>query len=71
LEGNGRGLTVRYYPEIRLEGLRKRKKSGQQGSRPRFEHGIYRIRSRSVNHDVRSKLKKRTESERGRATNVS
>jgi hypothetical protein len=49
-EGSGRGLTY----EIYLERLRKTKKpqSGQSVSRPRFESGTFRIRSRSANHST-------------------
>jgi hypothetical protein len=43
LAGSGRGVTLRYYPGIRLEGLRKTAKNRSPG--PRFEPGTYRIRS--------------------------
>jgi hypothetical protein len=47
---------LRYCPGIRLQGLRKTMKDLNQESRspgPRFEPGIFRIRSGSANHDVR------------------
>jgi hypothetical protein len=48
---SGRGVILRYYPGIRLEGLRKITKNLSQASRspgPRFEAGTSRIRSRGV-----------------------
>jgi hypothetical protein len=42
--GSGRGLIVRYYPGIRLEGLRKMTKNLNQNSRspgPRIERGTW------------------------------
>jgi hypothetical protein len=53
MEDSGRGVILGYYPGIRLDGLgktTKNLKSGQPESGPRFEPGISRIRSRSVNH---------------------
>jgi hypothetical protein len=55
LVGRGRGLILRYYPGIRLEGPRKTTKNLNQDSRSsgtRFETGTFRIRSRSVNHST-------------------
>jgi hypothetical protein len=52
LVGSGHGLILRYYPGIRLEGLRKSTKNFHQDSwslRPRIEPGTSRIQSRSVN----------------------
>jgi hypothetical protein len=34
LEGGGRGIILRYYPSIRLEGLRKTTRHLSQDSRP-------------------------------------
>jgi hypothetical protein len=55
LAGSGHDLTLKYYPSIHLEGLRKTTRNRNQDSRstgPRFEHRTYRIRSRSVNHST-------------------
>jgi hypothetical protein len=55
LVGSGHGLTLRYYPSIHLEGLRKTTKILNQDSwlpGPRFEHRTSRIRSRSVSHST-------------------
>jgi hypothetical protein len=55
LVGSGRGLILRYYPGIRLEGLRKfTKLLGQDSRSPEstFEPRTSRIRSRSVNHST-------------------
>jgi hypothetical protein len=50
MEGSVRGRILRYYPGIRLGGLKKatKKMSGQPVSGLRFEPLICRIRSRSV-----------------------
>jgi hypothetical protein len=52
---SGSGLMLRYYPGIRLEGLRKTTKILTLDRRlpgPRIETGTPRIRSRSVNHST-------------------
>jgi hypothetical protein len=46
LVGSGRGIILRYYPGIRLDGLRKTTPLPRQ----RFERGTSRIGSKSVNH---------------------
>jgi hypothetical protein len=46
LEGSGCGLIFRYYPSICLEGLRQTTRNFS----PRFQPGIFRIWSTSVNH---------------------
>jgi hypothetical protein len=57
-KGFGRGsrdLILRYYPGIRLEGLRKTTKTLNPDSRsrgPRYEFLTSRIRKRSVNHST-------------------
>jgi hypothetical protein len=59
LEGSCRGLVLRNYPVIRLEGLRKVSKKSQSGfqvSGPGLVPGTYRIRSRNVNHSKWSYL---------------
>jgi hypothetical protein len=53
LVGSGHDLILRYYPGIRLEGLKKTTKNLNQDSRwpeSRFEPGTYGIRSSSVNY---------------------
>jgi hypothetical protein len=53
--GSGHGLILRYYPGIRLAGLRKITKTLNYDSlypEPRIEPGISRIRSMSVNHSI-------------------
>jgi hypothetical protein len=53
--GRGRGPILRYYPSILLEVMRKAKKNLIHDCRspgPRFEHGISRIRSSSVNRST-------------------
>jgi hypothetical protein len=55
LVGSGRGLTLRYYTGMRMEGLRKTTKDLNQYSRspgPRIEPGTSLIRSSSVNHSI-------------------
>jgi hypothetical protein len=55
LAGSGRGLILRYYPGICLEGLRRTTKDLNQDSRspgPRFEPGTSRIRSSVINHST-------------------
>jgi hypothetical protein len=48
--GSGRGLILRYYPSIRLEGQRKITKKLSRSSGPKFEPRTSQIRSRSVNN---------------------
>jgi hypothetical protein len=51
--GGGRGIILRYYPGIRLEGLRKTTKNFNHDSRSpgaRIESGTSRMRNMSVNH---------------------
>jgi hypothetical protein len=53
--GSGRGVILRYYPGIRLEGRRKSTNTLYQDSRTpglRIEPGTSRRRSRSVNHST-------------------
>jgi hypothetical protein len=53
--GSGRGLILRYYTGIFLEGLRKIKKTASQDGRslwPTFEPGTSRVRSRSVSQPL-------------------
>jgi hypothetical protein len=55
LQGSGRGLILRYYPGIRMEGMRKTSKLLGQGSRspgrelnvgpPEYEAGVLISRS--------------------------
>jgi hypothetical protein len=55
LVGSGLGLLLRYYPGIRLEGLRKTTKTLNQDSRSpgtRIECGTSRIRSRGINRST-------------------
>jgi hypothetical protein len=55
LVGSGRGIILRYYPSIRLEGLRKATENVSKDSRspgPKFEPENFLIRSRSVNHSI-------------------
>jgi hypothetical protein len=55
LVGRVRGLILRYYPGIRVEGLRKTTKNLNQDSRSpgsRFEAGTSQIRSRTINHST-------------------
>jgi hypothetical protein len=60
MEGGGSGLIFRYYPGIRLEGLRKSAKilSGEPVRGPRFEPMTYRIRSRCDDQSITTKGKK-------------
>jgi hypothetical protein len=58
LEGSGRGLILRYYPGIRLDGLRKTTTKFNQGSRspsrklnlgpPEYEAGVLATRPRRL-----------------------
>jgi hypothetical protein len=55
LVGSGHGLILRYYPGIRLEGLRKTTRNLNQGSQStglRIKLGTSRMWNRSVNHST-------------------
>jgi hypothetical protein len=53
MEGSGHSLNERYYPGIHLKGLKENhEKPVRTVSRPRYEPGTSRIRSRSVNYSI-------------------